>query len=110
MVLFRYASGMADEERSADSRHPSVNPRIKSGVDWELEALADQLLSESRKGVTKVSEKRDFLTTDQLERRRSREVYNQKGVPEPHLYSGLYRRCWNPDFGHRKPGPTNDHY
>lgn len=75
--------------------------RIKCGVDWELEALADQLLCESRKGVTRVSEKRDFLTADQLERRRAREVYNRNGVPDPHLYSGLYRRAYNPDAGTR---------
>jgi len=87
---------------------PKPAPYVKMGVDWELEAVADQLLIESRKGVTRVSEKRDFLTEDQLARRRLREVYNHHGIPDPHRFSGLYRRAYNPEAGTR-PSKHN-HY
>jgi hypothetical protein len=53
-------------------------------------------LADSRRGVTKLSEKKDILTNEQLNLRRSREVYNHVGTPEPHIVSGLYRRAYNP--------------
>lgn len=92
------ATDILEEETS-----PRV--RVQCGVNWDLEMQADELLRKSRVGLTKVSEKQDFLTTDQLERRRCREVYNVNGVPDPALFSGLYRRAWNPNAGTR---PNND--
>ena len=70
--------------------------RLKSGVDWELENEADAMLAKSRVGVTKVSDKKDYLSPDQLERRRAKEVYVEAGVPDPHLYRGLFKRAYNP--------------
>lgn len=68
----------------------------RSGVDWQKEGLADWMLAESRKGITKHSELRHVLSLSQLELRRSREVYPAQGFPEKNIYSGLYRRAYNP--------------
>ncbi len=92
-----------DDADAPEERGPRV--KVKCGVDWELEAQADVLLRASREGLTKVSDKQDFLTTDQLERRRCREVLVAQGFPESHLYSGIYRRAWNPNADTR---PSND--
>ena len=77
---------------------------LKSGVDFSLEEEADQWLARSREGITALSEKRDFLTRDQLQLRASREVLNQNGFPDESLMSGLFRRSYNPNFGHRPRG------
>lgn len=42
-----------------------------------------------------------------MDRRRSREIYNKNGFADPHLYSGLYRRAYNPRM-HDRPSRTND--
>lgn len=76
---------------------------LKSGVDYSLEEEADRWLAKSREGVTALSEKRDYLTRDQLALRASREVLNQNGFSDEALMSGMFRRCFNPLFGHR-PG------
>lgn len=73
----------------------------KSGVDFLLEEMANELLRKSRKGVTKLSEKKDFFTEEQLALRRNREVYSTVGSPDRNLMSGLYRRAYNPLAGHR---------
>jgi hypothetical protein len=73
-----------------------VSDTVRCGVDWDLEEQADRILADSRRGVTKLSEKKDILTNEQLNLRRSREVYNHVGTPEPHIVSGLYRRAYNP--------------
>ncbi len=80
---------------------------VKCGVDWALEDVANQILRDSRKGVTKLSEKKHWLTEEQESLRRSREVYNQFGVPDGRLMSGLYRRAHNPLAGHRPTGIRN---
>jgi len=79
----------------ADSGRSFV--RTKSGDDWEMEILTDFMLVQSRKGVTSHSELRDFLSISQLDLRRSREVVPTSGFPEAHLFSGLYRRAYNPN-------------
>jgi len=75
--------------------------RIHSGTNYALEAEADELLRKGREGVTKLSEKKDYLTEEQLLLRQSREVPNGHGFPEAHLVSGLYRRAYNPLAGKR---------
>jgi hypothetical protein len=91
-----------DRERERDERVEGLRndgkrlTRTKSGDDWELEELAAHLLAKSRKGVTSHSDLRDFLTQSQLDLRRSREVMPTQGFPEAHLFSGLYRRAYNP--------------
>ena len=76
---------------------------LRSGEDFSLEEEANQLLARSREGVTALSEKRDWLSCDQLQLRRSREVFNRNGVADEELVSGLFRRAYNP-MAHSRPG------
>ncbi len=69
--------------------------RVISGSDLGLEDLSDTILAEGRKGVVKHSELRDYLTHDQLKRRRDREAYPKQGFPEKHFYQGIYSRPYN---------------
>jgi len=111
ILIERYSSGMTCWSEvdvvpvSLELPISGTGARIKCGVDWDLESQADELLKKSRAGLTKVSDKQDFLTTDQLERRREREVYSQNGVPDANLYCGLFRRAWNP-FAGKRPTKT----
>jgi hypothetical protein len=77
---------------------------VACGIDYELEKQANELLRRGRAGVTKLSEKKDYFTEEQLATRYSHEVYNVNGVPDPHIVSGLFRRAYNPTFGHRPAG------
>lgn len=70
--------------------------RLVVGTDWELENEADKILAKDREGVTKVSDMKDVLSPDQLERRRNREVYVRSGCPDQALYRGMFRRAYNP--------------
>ena len=73
----------------------------KSGIDWKLEEAANNILRESRQGVTKLSDKKYWLTEEQMALRQQREVYNQFGTADARLVSGLYRRAHNPLAGNR---------
>lgn len=75
---------------------------LKSGEDFSVEEEANRLLAHSREGVTALSEKRDWLSGDQLQLRRSREVFNRNGVADEELISGLFRRVYNP-MAHSRP-------
>lgn len=75
--------------------------KIFCGVNPALEEQANLLLAETRRGVTNHSEKQDFLLEDQLAMRLSREVYNENGVPDKSIISGLYKRVYNPFLGKR---------
>ena len=81
---------------------------MKIGVDFALEEAANALLREGRRGVTALSAKRDYLTEEQLALRQSREVLNITGVADESLYSGLYRRAFNPLAGKRPKRPNNN--
>ena len=74
------------------------------GVDFTLEQRANAILREGRVGITALSEKKDYLTEEQLALRLAREVYNINGVPDVHIRSGLYRRAYNPGEGRRPTG------
>lgn len=82
--------------------------RLRSGVDYIVEEEADRLLAEGRRGITALSEKRDYLTADQLRLRASREIANSTGVCDESLVSGIFRRCYNPMFG-KRPGKHRSH-
>lgn len=82
--------------------------RLKSGVDFALEEEADRLLAESRKGVTALSEKRDYLTKDQLQLRAQREITNRTGVCDESIIRGSFRKAYNPQFGQRPHGKASD--
>lgn len=77
---------------------------LHTGVYAALEDQADAILREGRKGVTALSEKKDFLTDEQLALRQKREVYNSNGFPDPSICQGLYRRAYNPLEGRRAKG------
>jgi hypothetical protein len=74
-------------------------PRV--GVDFSLEEIANQILADGRKGITKLSDKKDYFTEEQLVLRQQREVYNSNGFPDKGIVCGLYRRTYNPNMGKR---------
>ena len=74
------------------------------GVDFTLEEQANAILREGRRGITALSQKKDYLTEEQLALRQGREVYNVNGVPDVHIMNGLYRRAYNPGAGARPTG------
>lgn len=75
--------------------------RVSPGVNYDLEERANALLREGRRGVTALSEKKDYFTEEQLMLRQSREVLNLNGVPDEAIFSGMYRRAYNPLSGKR---------
>lgn len=81
-----------------------------SGIDFGLEAQADEILRQGRKGITALSEKKDYFTEEQMKLRQDREVLNSNGVPDPHICSGLYKRDFNPHAvaGARPTGRVRD--
>lgn len=70
--------------------------RLRSGEDRTIEDQAAALLAQSREGVTALSDKRDYLTKDQLNNRYAHEVMNSNGFSDESLMSGLFRRAYNP--------------
>jgi hypothetical protein len=82
--------------------------RITSGTNFDLESQANELLRKAREGVTKLSEKKDYLTEDQLMLRWDREIPNGHGYPEAHLVSGLFKRSYNPMAGKRPSRQRNE--
>lgn len=82
---------------------------LYTGVNSELEEQANAILREGRRGITALSEKKDYLTEEQLNLRQAREVLNSNGVPDPSIRQGLYRRVYSPLAGAR-PGrrPSDD--
>lgn len=80
---------------------PPTLLRLKNGEDFALEQQAAELLAESRQGVTRLSEKRDFLTADQLRLRYQREVPNHIGICDESLVRGIFKRDFNPLSGTR---------
>lgn len=82
--------------------------RLKSGEDRSLEEEAARYLAKSREGVTALSDKRDYLTHDQWVLRSQREIPNGRGVADESLYTGLFRRAYNPLAGQRPRSPKTD--
>jgi hypothetical protein len=82
---------------------------LYSGINSDLEEQANALLREGRRGITALSEKKDYLTEEQLNLRQAREVLNSNGFPDPSIRQGLYRRVYSPLAGAR-PGrrPNED--
>lgn len=80
---------------------PPTLLRLKSGEDFALEEQAAALLAASRQGVTALSEKRDWLTDDQLRLRYQREIPNHTGVCDESIMSGLFKRAHNGELGKR---------
>lgn len=76
---------------------------LYSGINSDLEEQANAILREGRRGITALSEKKDYLTEEQLNLRQAREVLNSNGFPDPSIRQGLYRRAYSPLAGSR-PG------
>lgn len=76
---------------------------VPSGINYKLEAEADEMLRQGRVGVTRLEDKKDYLSSEQLQLRYAREVYNANGFPDPRVVSGLYRRAYNP-LANSRPG------
>lgn len=93
-----------DEDESDDG--PQMMS-LKSGIDYRLEEDADRWLAESRRGVTSMSAKTDYLSKEQLALRQSKEVLNHHGMADSSLFSGMYRRAFNPLSGQRPKGRRN---
>lgn len=74
---------------------------VRSGIFPTVEAEANEWLRKGREGVTKLSDKKDYLTEDQMELRNDREIPNGHGYPEAAIRSGLYKRAYNPLAGKR---------
>ncbi len=99
------------DEEGVERMAPPRAMTLRSGVDYTLEEAADQMLAESRRGVTSMSAKTDYLSKEQLALRQSKEVMNRQGVSESAFMSGMYRRAFNPLFGKRPKGnKTSDDY
>ena len=69
---------------------------LYQGINSELEEQANAILREGRRGITALSEKKDYLTEEQMNLRQAREVLNSNGYPDPSIRQGLYRRTYNP--------------
>lgn len=79
-----------------------------SGINWELEDIADSMLARGRRGGVTSTDNHDYLSPCQLTARETREVYNKNGFPEPHLFSGLAKRVYNPLMGTRSSGKRSE--
>jgi hypothetical protein len=75
--------------------------RLKNGEDHVIEEEAAAWLARGREGVTRLEDKRDYLTRDQLQLRAQREILNSTGFCDESLMSGLFRRTYNPNYGAR---------
>jgi len=82
---------------------------LKTGEDYSLEEQAALLLAQGRQGVTALADKRDYLTKDQLQLRAQREILNNNGVSDESLFSGLFRRAFNP-LAHSRPTGRASHH
>lgn len=79
------------------------------GVAWDLEEEADRILADYRRKHPVLSEEEYLvLSKGQMERRSQKEILNKQSFPEAHLYSGLYRRAYNPNIGKRPRSGTTD--
>ena len=87
---------------------PPAQFRLISGRNESIEDEANKLLAHSREGITALSEKRDWLSPDQLALRSAREVGNRNGFADETLICGMFRRAYNPDFGQRPGSVHND--
>lgn len=67
-----------------------------AGIFWKYEDAATLILTDARRmqESNAMSDKNDWLNDEQLELRRSREVYAVAGVVDAHYLRGQYSRAW----------------
>lgn len=79
------------------------------GIAWDLEEEADRILADYRRKHPILSQEEYLvLSKGQMDRRSQKEILNKQSFPEAHLYSGLYRRAYNPNIGKRPRSGTTD--
>jgi hypothetical protein len=74
---------------------------LRSGENHPVEQEAEKALADGRRAQDKGAEKIDYLSREQMILRQSKEILNEKGVPDAHLVRGLYKRAYNPEAGKR---------
>lgn len=97
-LLSEFDLGEGDQPLRDDR---TILDSLYCGVKLDLEEAANAILREGRKGVTALSEKKDYLTDEQMALRQAREVLNTNGFPDPSIKQGLYRRTYSPMLGSR---------
>jgi DNA primase len=66
--------------------------KLRSGVCYQLEEAADELIRKSLSQVTSRGEKSDILTPWKEANRRSLEVYVSEGMPDSRIRQGIFKR------------------
>jgi len=99
-----------EEDKKTKPEHPKIQELMDSlGITKEdlpekwnifsfnskLEFIGDRILINSRKGITKHSELKDFLSPTQLERRYRREIQSKNGGWDDDIRHGEYWRHYN---------------
>lgn len=84
---------------------PPAPMTLRSGEVRQVEQDAEKLLADGRRGLTRMTDKNDYLSREQMILRQSKEAYNEHGIPDAHLMSGLYKRVYNPLAG-KRPGKS----
>lgn len=79
-----------------DSLH--TTGRERNPLDDEASGI---LAADRRGGAGEASS--HYLSREQYVLRRGKEVFNQTGTPDSSIVRGIYKRSYNPEFGHR-PG------
>ncbi len=75
-------------------------PRLRHGIDHELEDLATQMIAESYADETNPRRRGDILTPGMYEARLRREVFTADGAPDGAVRQGLFHRVYNPAHPH----------
>lgn len=73
---------------------------LRRGTHLPLEEVANAMLKESLKNVTRHADKSDLLTPWKEQERRRREVYVPSGTPDAANRSGLFYRAINTTHAH----------
>lgn len=68
---------------------------LRSGIHAPLESIADQMIKESLRAVTRHSDKADILTPWKEQERRRHEIYVPSGVPDSANREGIFHRSTN---------------
>ena len=100
---------MAQDQTDSDKYEGRSLVNKMYGTDWDLEEEADRILADYRREHPVISEEEYLvLSKGQMDRRSHREILNKQSYPEAHLYSGLYKRVYNPQIGKRPRSGTVD--
>lgn len=87
------------ERQAEEEVVPQVLP-LRSGDVNTIEEEAEKILAKGRR-QDEDADKTEYLSREQHILRKNREVYSSTGVPDASLISGIYKRVYNPEFGHR---------